>query len=100
MINALITGRLIHIKTVENQVEGRIVLDGDKPVQFTARRGVVKTALLAMACGMPLSVAGPLTSRVKYDKDGKPYVCSEIVITSVLTAQPQRLGLFGSILKG
>lgn len=98
MIDALITGRLIHFKTVDNLLQGRIVMDGDEPVQFTAKRGKVKAALMAMDSGMPLSVAGPLTSRVKHDKDGQPYVCNEILITAVLTAQPQPKSLFGSIL--
>lgn len=95
MIDALVHGRLIHCKEVDNLVIGRIVMEGDKPVQFTARRGVVKSALLAMPGGMPVSVAGQLTTAVKYATDGQPYVYHEILITAVLTAQPR--GLLASI---
>lgn len=98
MIDALITGRIVHCKAEENMLVGRIVMEGDKPVQFTAKRGIVKAALLALPSGMPLCVAGPMSSRIKHDKDGQPYVCNEVLITAVLTAQPQTKGLFGSIL--
>lgn len=97
MIDALVTGKLIHIKEVDNMVHGRIVIEGDKPVQFCARRGVVKAALLALPAGMPLAVSGQLTSGIKFDKDGKPFVLHEILISAVLTAQPPR-GLLASIL--
>ena len=49
MIHALVTGKLIHCKTDGNVLVGRIVLDDDKPVQFTAKRGAVKAALTLMA---------------------------------------------------
>lgn len=97
MIDALITGRLIHCKEADNLVIGRIVLGNDKPVQFTAKRGRVKTALLAMPGGMPVAVSGQLSSSVKFDKDGKPFVLHEILISAVLTAQPPR-SLLASIL--
>jgi len=95
MINALIQGRIVHSRMEGDVLVGRIVLDGEKPIQFTARRAAVKSALLAMPTGMPLSAAGTLNNRVKHESDGSAYVCNELLITAVLTAQPK--GLFGSI---
>ena len=100
MINAMITGRLIHATEMDNLVVGRIVLEGDRPVQFTARRGIVKAALLELKGGTPVTVSGVLSSRVKYDRDDRAYVFTEILVSAVLTAAPQPTGLFGSILKG
>ena len=97
MIDALVTGRLIHVKEIDNMIYGRIVIDGDTPVQFTARRGVVKAALLALPGGMPVAVSGQLTSVVKFDTRGKSYVFHEILVTAVMTAQKPR-GLLASIL--
>ena len=97
MIHALVTGKLIHCKTDGNLLLGRIVLEDDKPVQFTAKRGAVKAALLAMPGGMPVAVSGPLTTSIRHDKDGKPFVCNEILISAVLTAQPPK-SMFASIL--
>ncbi len=96
MIHALITGKLIHCKPDGNLLVGRIVLGDDKPVQFTAKRGVVKAALLALPGGMPIAVSGPLATSVKFDRDNRAHVLHEILITAVLTAQPK--GLFGSLL--
>ena len=95
MIDALIHGRLIHCRQEAGQLVGRIVDDEDRPVHFIATRGRIKSTLQAMAQGMPLSVAGPLTTCVKHDKEGSPYVEHVIRITAVLTAQPK--GLLGSI---
>jgi hypothetical protein len=97
MIDALVTGRLVNCKEIDKMVHGRIVMDGDKPIQFTARRGVVKSALMALPAGMPIAVSGQLSNWVKFDKDGKPYVHNEILVTAVMTAyQPK--GLLASIL--
>ena len=97
MIDALVTGRLIHCKKVDNFVVGRIVMEGDKPIEFSARRGALKSALLALPFGMPISVAGPMSSCIRYDKDGQPYVSNEILIAALLTAQPPQ-NLLTSIL--
>ena len=97
MIDALVTGRLVNCKEHDNLVTGRIVMEGDKPMQFAARRGVVKTALMALPAGMPVALSGSLTCGVRHDKEGKPYVLHEILVTAVLTAQPPR-GLLASIL--
>ena len=98
MIDALIHGRIVHSRLEGPYLVGRIVIEDDKPVQFTARRGTVKAAIQAMACGMPISAAGQLSTRVRHDKDGEPYVCHELLITAVLTTQPQPKGLLGSLL--
>lgn len=95
MIDALIHGRLVHAGETDNEVIGRIVIENDKPIQFTARRGSVKRALLALPLGYPLAAAGTLTTRVMHDKEGAPYVRHDLFITAVLTAQPR--GLLGSI---
>ena len=97
MIHALITGRLVHCKAEEKVVVGRIVLADEKPVEFTARRGVIKAALLALPFGMPVSVSGSMTSAVGYSKAGEAHVHHEILVTAVMTAQPPR-GLLASIL--
>ena len=98
MIDALIHGRIVHSRLEGPYLVGRIVIQGDIPVQFTAKRGRVKAAIEALASGMPLAAAGQLSTRVRHDKDGEPYVCHELLITAVLTAQPQPTGLLGSIL--
>lgn len=95
MIDALVNGRLVNCRQQDNLVIGRIAMDGDKPVQFTARRSSVKSALLAIPVGTPVSVSGRLSTWVKHDKDGTPYVHHEIAITAVMTAQPT--GLLASI---
>lgn len=95
MIDALVTGRLVSCHEEENLVKGRIVMDGDKPVQFIARRGAVKTALLELPIGLAVSVSGRLNLWVKHDKELRPYVHHEIVISAVLTAQPK--GLLASL---
>lgn len=96
MIDALVHGRLVHAVETAAEVTGRIVIEGDRPIQFTARRGAVRRALLALPAGHPLAVAGTLTTRVQHDKHGEPYVRHDLQITAVLTAQPR--GLLGSIL--
>lgn len=95
MIAALIHGRLVHTCETDNEVIGRIVIENNKPIQFTARRGSVKRALLALPQGCPLAAAGTLTTRIMYDKEGAAYVRHDLLITAVLTAQPR--GLLGSI---
>lgn len=95
MIDALIHGRLIHCREEGNLLVGRIVLADDKPIQFSARRGAVKSALRELPTGMPVSVAGRLTTGIRFDKDTSPYVHHEITISAVLTAQPK--SLMGSI---
>lgn len=97
MIDALITGRLVNCKEHDNLVTGRIVMEGDKPIQFAARRGVVKAALMALPAGMPVAVSGQLTCGVRHDKEGRPYVLLEIFVSAVMTAQPPK-GLLASIL--
>lgn len=96
MIDAIIHGTLIHTSDEGSNVLGRIVLENDKPIQFTARRGSLKRAMRAIPLGMPVSVAGHLTTSVRFDKNNCAYVHHEILITAVLTAQPK--GLLGSIL--
>lgn len=98
MIDALIHGRLVHCRLDGVHLVGRIVIEDDKPIQFTARRGTVKAAIQAMACGMPISAAGQLSTSVQRDKTGTPYVCHELAISAVLSAQPQPKGLLGSLL--
>ena len=93
MIDALIHGRIVHCQRGGNLLIGRIVSDNDETVQFTARRGRIKSTLQALATGTPLSVAGSLTTRVRLDKAGTPFVEHSIHVSAVLTAQPK--GLFG-----
>lgn len=88
MIDAMIHGRLVRCVEQDNLLVGRIVHSNDEPVQFTARRGFVKAALAALPIGMPVAVAGELSSSIKHDKDGRAFVLNEICITAVLTAQP------------
>lgn len=96
MIDAMIYGRLVHAVETDGAVIGRIVIEGDRPIQFTARRGAVRRALLALPPGHPIAAAGVLTTRVQHDKHGEPYVRHDLLITAVPTAQPR--GLLGSIL--
>lgn len=95
MIDALIQGRLIHSREEGGLLVGRILIENDRPVQFTARRGSVKRAIAALPSGMPISVSGSLCTGIKHDKEGHPYVHHEIAISAVLTAQPT--GLLGSL---
>lgn len=95
MIDALIHGRLIACREEGPLLVGRIVMGGDAPVQFCARRGAVKRTLSSLAQGMPVSVAGRLSTSVRQDKDGRHYVLHELTVSAVLTAQPQ--SLLGSI---
>ncbi len=99
MIDALIHGRLIHVGEIDGEVIGRIVIENDKPIQFTARRGAVKRALLALPQGHPLAAAGTLTTRVMHDKEGVPYVRHDLRITSILTAQPSQPGGIAAFFK-
>ena len=92
MIDALIHGRLIRASEADGgHVEGRIVIDRDQPVQFIARRGAVKRQLLHLAQGTPLAVAGTLTTCVRHDKHGTPYVRHELDVSAILTAEPSPL---------
>lgn len=101
MIDALIYGHLIRCDEDEGgNVEGRIVIGRDKPVQFTARRGTVKRQLLSMAQGTPLAVAGSLTTRVCFDKSGKPYVRYDLEVSAILTAEPSPLRRLARTLTG
>ncbi len=86
LIDALITGRFVNCKEHDNLVTGRILMADETPIQFYARRGIVKTQLLQLVQGMPLSVAGQFTASIKQDKQGRPYVLHEIFISAVLTA--------------
>lgn len=95
MIDALIHGRLIHVAETDSEVIGRIVIENDQPIQFTARRGAVKRALLALPQGYPLAAAGTLTTRVMHDKEGVPYVRHDLAITAVLTTAPAPRGFLG-----
>jgi|GEM_PF-6806719 len=90
-LTALATGILIHHREEGDHLHGRIVLDGDRLIQFTARRGRVKRELQALAFGMPVSVAGPLKTSLGRNKEGGTFVLTEMLITSVLTAQPKTL---------
>ena len=97
MIDALIHGRIVHSRLEGPYLVGRIVIQGDIPVQFTARRGAVKKQLEHLPVGSPLSVAGELSTSVQNDKHGQPNVRYEVAVSAVLTAaQPK--GLLGSIL--
>lgn len=101
MIDALIHGRLIRCdEDAEGNVEGRIVIGRDKPVQFTARRGSVKRQLLRMEHGTPLVAAGTLTTRVCFDKHGEPYVRLDLQVTAILTAEPSPLRRLAQSLTG
>lgn len=93
MIDALVHGRLVHVVEAGSEVIGRIVIDGDLPIQFSARRGSVRRALLALSPGFPVAAAGSLSTSVCREKDGTPYVRHELVISSILTAQPSQSGL-------
>lgn len=96
MIDALVHGRLISCREDGTLLVGRIVMDGDVPVQFSAKRGSLKRAIAAMPQGMPVSVSGRLSTSVKYDKEGRPFVLHDLFVSAVLTAQPK--SLLGSIL--
>lgn len=97
MISATVTGSMVHYREDAAALVGRIVVDGGQPVQFMAKRGMVKRALQALPIGSPVSVAGWLATRVKYDKEGYPYVNHEITITAVLTPQSQQ-SMLGKII--
>lgn len=97
MIAAMIQGALVHAREEGACLVGRIVLAGDVPIQFTARRGIVKRALQALPVGAPVSASGWLSTRIKRDKEGNPFVHHEIAITAVLTPQSQQ-SLLGAIL--
>ncbi len=97
MIDALIHGRLVHCREEGSHLIGRIVLEGDQPIQFTARRGAVKRQLAQLPMGTPLSVSGGLSTSVQYDKLGNAYVRYEIAVTAAITAAPPT-GLLGSLL--
>ena len=88
-LTALATGVLIHHREEGDLLHGRIVMEGNRLLQFTARRGRIKRELQALAFGMPVSVAGPLKTSLARDKEGGTYVLHEMLITSVLTAQPK-----------
>jgi hypothetical protein len=87
MFSVLINGRLINATQEAGQVHGRIVMARDVPVQFTARRGSVKNALLKLPAGFPVAVAGEMITSVAAGKE-RPYVLHQLMITSILTAKP------------
>lgn len=93
MIDALVHGRLVHRVEVDTEVIGRIVIDGDKRIQFTARRASVRRALMALPPGFPVAVAGSLSTSVASEKDGTPYVRHDLLVTALLTAEPSTSGL-------
>lgn len=97
MIDALIHGRIAHSRMEGPCLVGRIVIEDDKPVQFTARRGAVKRQLAQLPMGTPISVSGGLSTSVQYDKLGNAYVRYEIAVTAAITAAPPT-GLLGSLL--
>jgi hypothetical protein len=97
MISATVTGSLVHVREEGPLLVGRIRMEGDKPVQFTARRGIVKRALQALPTGMPVCVAGQLCTSIKRDKAGTFYVLHELAISAVLTTSSQQ-SLLGAII--
>lgn len=97
MISATVTGSLVTFREEGPELVGRIRMDKDQPVQFTARRGIIKRALQALPVGAPVSVSGWLSTRIKRDKEGNPFVHHEIAVTAVLTPQSQQ-SLLGAIL--
>lgn len=90
MIDALIHGRLIRATTEAGRFDGRIVIEPDTPITITARRGAIKSQLLALPHNCPLSVAGRLSTSIGHGKSG-PHVVHHLEVHSILTAQPSFL---------
>jgi hypothetical protein len=99
MIDAMIRGKLVNKRTVDDQVEGRIVMPGDQPIQFTARRGTVKQALLDLPDGVPICATGTLSTSIGRGKDGL-YVRHDLAITAILSIVPAKQNNFTSMLRG
>jgi len=91
MLSALVHGKLVRAVDVDGVVEGRIVLPGDRPVQFIVRKGTLQSEILQVPLGTPVAIAGELRSTVGTTREGGHYVRHEILMTSLLAAQPSFL---------
>lgn len=101
-IAAMVTGTLVQAVQAGQEFTGRVVLEGDLPVHLLTRRTALGKALLAVPVGMPVSVAGTLTTAVHFDKRERPYVHHTLHVTAVTTPQPAapaRTGLLRDFLK-
>ncbi len=91
MMSALVHGKLVRVVDVDGVVEGRVVLPGDKPIQFVVRKGALQREILQVPLGSPVAIAGELRTTVGTARDGEHYVRHEILMTSLLAAQPSFL---------
>jgi hypothetical protein len=85
MIYATCTGTFIHMRTVGNQIHGRILLGDGAPVQFIAKRGIVKRTLEAIPIGIPISISGKLNTTIRENAEKLLYVMTEMEISSIQT---------------